>query len=269
MVVSTAIYPSLFDKSVLITGGAEGIGAAAVKLFCRQGSKVAFFDISESSSQALIEEIKKLQAADQSGGFTIPTFYQCDVTDLDRLRQQANQVLQDRGTVDVLVNNAAAAGAKSRVPSVEVTPESWDFDVNVNLRHVFFLTQAIIPSMQKQKSGNIINMGSISWRIPAVGTSVYIACKAAIMGLTKTHSKEFGKDGIRVNSVMPGAIATERQIKEVLTPEYRSYVMTNQTQQRDLEPAEVANLILFLASDDSSAITGSSYVVDGGWVSDP
>lgn len=112
-------------------------------------------------------------------------------------------------------------------------------------------------------------MGSISWRIPAVGTPVYIACKAAIMGITKTHSKEFGKHGIRVNSVMPGAIATERQIKEVLTPEYRSYVMTNQTQQRDLEPAEVANLILFLASDDSAAITGSSYIVDGGWVSDP
>ena len=89
------------------------------------------------------------------------------------------------------------------------------------------------------------------------------------MGITKTHSKEYGKDGIRVNSVMPGAIATERQIKEVLTPEYRSYVMTNQTQQRDLEPAEVANLILFLASDDSAAITGSSYIVDGGWVSDP
>jgi NAD(P)-dependent dehydrogenase (short-subunit alcohol dehydrogenase family) len=269
MVVSTAIYPSLLDKVILITGGAEGIGAAAVKLFCRQGSNVAFFDISESSSQALIEDIKNLQAADESGRFKVPTFYQCDVTDLEQLKRNADKVLKDFGTVNVLVNSAAAAGAKSRVPSSLVTLESWDFDVNVNLRHVFFLTQAIVPAMQKQKSGNIINMGSISWRIPAVGTPIYIACKAAIMGLTKTHSKEYGKDGIRVNSVMPGAIATERQIKEVLTPEYRAHVMTNQTQQRDLEPAEVANLILFLASDDSAAITGSSYIVDGGWVSDP
>ena len=269
MVVSTAIYPSLFDKVILITGGAEGIGAAAVKLFCRQGSKVAFFDISESSSQALIEGIKILQASDKVAAYTVPTFYQCDVTDLEQLKQNADRVLKDFGTVHVLVNSAAAAGAKSRVPSSQVTPESWDFDINVNLRHIFFLTQAVVPAMQKQKSGNIINMGSISWRIPAVGTPVYIACKAAIMGLTKTHSKEYGKDGIRVNSVMPGAIATERQIKEVLTEEYRSLVMRNQTHQRDLEPAEVANLILFLASDDSAAITGSSYVVDGGWVSDP
>ena len=126
MVVSTAIYPSLFDKVVLITGGAEGIGAAAVKSFCRQGSKVAFFDISEASSKALIEDIKKLQVADESGRYTIPTFYQCDVTDLDQLKQNADKVLRDFGTVNVLVNSAAAAGAKSRVPSSQVTPESWD-----------------------------------------------------------------------------------------------------------------------------------------------
>ena len=268
MAVSSAIYPSLQDKVVLITGGAEGIGAAAVELFCRQGSKVIFFDISEPSSKALIDQIKSLRDADKDSRTTVPTFYQCDVTDLDQLQQVAMRVLDDHETVDVLVNNAAAAGAKSRVPSVKVTPESWEFDVNVNLRHVFFLTQAIVPAMQKQGSGSIINMGSISWRIPAVGTPVYMACKAAIMGLTKTHSKEFGSDGIRVNSIMPGAIATERQIKEVLTPEYRALVMNSQTIKRDLVPKEVANVILFLASDDSSAVTGSSYVVDGGWVSD-
>ena len=268
MAVSSAIYPSLRDKVVLVTGGAEGIGGAAVELFCRQGSKVVFFDISESSSQSLIEDIKRLQNEDKDSRTTIPVFYKCDVTDLDQLKDVANRVLDEHGTVNVLVNNAAAAGAKSRVPSSQVTPESWDFDVNVNLRHVFFLTQAIIPAMQKQGSGSIINMGSISWRIPAVGTAVYMACKAAIMGLTKTHSKEYGSDGIRVNSIMPGAIATERQIKEVLTPEYRDLVMRSQTIKRDLVPKEVANVILFLASDDSSAVTGSSYVVDGGWVSD-
>ncbi|KAK3711862.1 hypothetical protein LTR37_009380 [Vermiconidia calcicola] len=266
--VSSAIYPSLRDKKVLITGGAEGIGAAAVELFCRQGSEVIFLDISEPSSTTLIESIKELQGADQESRITIPVFQQCDVTNLEELNEVAKRVLDECGTINVLVNNAAAAGAKSRVPSVQVTPESWDFDINVNLRHVFFLTQAIVPAMKKQGSGSIINMGSISWRIPAVGTPVYMACKAAIMGLTKTHSKEFGKDSIRVNSVMPGAIATERQIKEVLTPEYRELVMNSQTIKRDLMPEEVANVILFLASDDSSAVTGSSYVVDGGWVSD-
>ncbi|KAK3702133.1 hypothetical protein LTR37_015108 [Vermiconidia calcicola] len=250
MAHSSAIYPSLRDKKVLITGGAEGIGAAAVELFCRQGSEVIFLDISEASSKNLIESIKELSEADRDSRTTVPNWQQCDVTNLEELKEVAKRVLDNFGTIDVLVNNAAAAGAKSRVPSVQVTPESWDFDIN------------------KQGSGSIINMGSISWRIPAVGTPVYMACKAAIMGLTKTHSKEFGKDGIRVNSVMPGAIATERQIKEVLTPEYRELVIYSQTIKRDLMPKEVASVILFLASEDSSAVTGSSYVVDGGWVSD-
>lgn len=264
----SAIYPSLEGKIVLITGGAEGIGAATVELFCRQGSKVIFFDISESSAQTLIDKVKSQKEADKDTKTTIPIFYYCDVTNLDRLKVMANRVLDEHGGVGVLVNSAAAAAAKCRIPSLQVTPESWEFDINVNLRHIFFLTQAVIPAMQKQGSGSIINMGSISWRIPAAGMPVYAAAKSAIMGLTKTHSKEFGKDGIRVNSVMPGAIATQRQIKEVLTPEYRDYVMANQSMQRDLVPKEVASVILFLASDDSSGVTGSSYVVDGGWVSD-
>ncbi|KAK5164243.1 uncharacterized protein LTR77_009937 [Saxophila tyrrhenica] len=264
----SAIYPSLKDKTVVVTGGAEGIAAATVELFCRQGSKVIFFDISGTSADSLIKQIKQHQAEVNALPWTIPSFYYCDVTNLEQLRETAENVLKEHGTVDVLVNSAAAAGAKSRVPSVKVTPESWEFDINVNLRHVFFLTQRIVPAMQKQGRGSIINMGSISWRIPAVGTPVYMAAKAAIMGLTKTHSKEFGNEGVRVNSVMPGAIATERQIKEVLTKEYREEVMRNQTVKRDLVPQEVASVILFLASDDSSGVTGSSYVVDGGWVSD-
>ncbi|KAK3070393.1 hypothetical protein LTR53_010540 [Teratosphaeriaceae sp. CCFEE 6253] len=305
--VEYTIYPSLRGKTVLITGGAEGIGAAAVELFCRQGSKVILFDISEPSAVDLIDKVRQeasTNTVEQSWRPTIapPIFYQCDVTDLDQLSALARQVLDEHGPVHVLVNNAAAAGSKSRVPSTEMTPEIWDLDVATNLRHVMFLTQYIVPSMQKMGTGSIINMGSIvrfsslgdfvplpwiwsqllhrmpcdqtnrstqSWRIPAVGLPVYTMCKAAIMGLTRTHSKEFGKDGIRVNSIMPGAIATERQRKEVLTAEYRAEVMAAQSLQRDLLPEEVARVILFLASDDSSAVTGSSYVVDGGWVSDP
>ncbi|KAI0377901.1 3-oxoacyl-reductase [Hypomontagnella monticulosa] len=257
-----ATYPSLRGKTVLITGGAEGIGAASVELFCRQGSNVVFLDYSDTSAQKLLEKMKTIPGATQ------PTFMHCDVTDLPRLKECAEQTLAALGTVDVLLNSAARAGAQTRVPTAEVTAESWDQDLNVNLRHQFFLTQAVVPAMQKQGSGSIINMGSITWRIPAVGLPIYTMAKAAVMGMTKTHSKEFGKYGIRVNSVVPGAIATQRQIDEVLTEDYRAEVMAAQSLQRDLMPDEVARLILFLAADDSSAITGSSYVIDGGWVSD-
>ncbi|KAI6906335.1 hypothetical protein KC318_g1883 [Hortaea werneckii] len=267
------IYPSLRGKKILVTGGAEGIGASAVELFAQQGSKVALLDILESSTKALIESIEKKsnQAAQPPWAppIQVPTFYQCDVTNLDQLKAQAKKILDDfGGTIDVLVNNAAAAGGKSRIPSVGVTPESWDFDVNVNLRHAFFLTQAVVPSMQKQGRGSIINMGSITWRIPSTDTPVYATCKAAILGMTRTHSKEFGEDGIRVNSIMPGSIATERQRKEVLTPEYEAKVLAAQSLKRNLMPEEVGRVILFLASDDSSAVTGSSYIVDGGFVGD-
>ncbi|GAW10901.1 hypothetical protein EKO27_g2609 [Xylaria grammica] len=261
-----ATYPSLRGRTVLITGGAEGIGAAAVENFWQQGSNVVFLDISEASAQKLLD---RLRASHPESPTPLPKFLRCDVTDLDRLRACAEQVVAEHGAVDVLLNNAARAGALTRVPTEQVTPESWDTDINVNLRHQFFLTQAVLPGMKAKGKGSIINMGSITWRIPAEGLPVYTLSKAAIMGLTRTHSKEFGKWGIRVNSVMPGAIATQRQIDEVLTPEYRAEVMAAQTIQKDLTPEEVARLILFLAADDSSAITGSSYVVDGGWVSDP
>ncbi|XXG96803.1 hypothetical protein Hte_003094 [Hypoxylon texense] len=257
-----ATYPSLRGKTVLITGGAEGIGAASVELFCRQGSNVVFLDYSETSAEKLLGKIKNIPDVPQ------PTFMRCDVTDLARLKECAEKTLADHGTVDVLLNNAGAAGARSRVPSTGVTPESFDEDINVNLRHQFFLTQAVVPAMRRKGAGSVINMGSITWRVPAAGLPVYTLCKAAVMGMTRTHSKEFGPCGIRVNSVMPGAIATQRQIDEVLTDEYRAEVMAAQSIKRDLMPDEVARLILFLAADDSSAITGSSYIVDGGWVSD-
>ncbi|KAI1132479.1 hypothetical protein F5Y10DRAFT_231211 [Nemania abortiva] len=266
MAQNYATYPSLRGQTVLITGGAEGIGAACVEMFWQQGCSVVFLDISEASAAKLLD---KLRAAYPEAQSPLPKFMHCDVTDLDRLRACAEAVVAEHGAVDILLNNAASAGARTRVGTELVTPESWDLDVNVNLRHQFFLTQAVLPGMRAKGKGNIINMGSITWCIPATGLPVYTLCKAAVMGMTRTHSKEFGKWGIRVNSVMPGAIATQRQIDEVLTPEYRAEVMAAQTIQRDLGPQEVARLILFLAADDSSAITGSSYVVDGGWVSDP
>lgn len=257
-----ATYPSLRSKTVLITGGAEGIGAAAVELFCRQGSNVVFLDWSEASAGKLIDRIKTIPDA------TTPQFLHCDVTNLDQLKQCAEKTLAEHGTVDVLINNAAAAGANARVPTPRVTPESFDYDISVNLRHQFFLTQHVVPAMKARGSGSIINMGSITWRIPATDVPVYTTAKAATMGMTRMHSKEFGPSGIRVNSIMPGSIATQRQIDEVLSPEYEAHTMANQSLKRLILPDEVARLMLFLAADDSSAITGGSHVIDGGWVGD-
>lgn len=257
-----ATYPSLRTKRVLVTGGAEGIGAAAILAFAAQGAQTIVLDISEPSATALIEQIRSL-------GHPVPDFHQCDVTDLSRLKSIADEVLARYGAIDVLVNNAASAGGLARAATDEVTPEIWDFNIAVNLRHQFFLSQYLAPAMREQKSGSIINMGSITWRIPAVGLPVYTTCKAAVTGLTRTHAKEFGVDGVRVNSIMPGSIATERQKQEVLTKEYEAYTLEAQSIKRVLVPEEVARVILFLASDDASGVTGSSYVVDGGWVGDP
>ncbi|KAG5749178.1 hypothetical protein H9Q69_003691 [Fusarium xylarioides] len=257
-----ATYPSLQDKTVLITGGAEGIGAATVELFTLQGSQVIFIDIAEDSAKKTIDRAVS-RAKDANVQAKAPIFYSCSVSDLPRLQDTVKRIQDKYGMIHILVNNAAAAGNRARLETENVRPEDWEVNINTNLRHVFFMSQAVLPAMREAKSGSIINLGSITWRIPAQGTPVYGACKAGIMGLTRTQSKEYGKYNIRINSVMPGAIATQRQRDEVLTPEYREEVMRGQSLQRDLEPEEVAKVIVFLGSDEASGVTGSSYVVDG------
>ncbi|RMJ03382.1 hypothetical protein CDV36_015091 [Fusarium kuroshium] len=270
MPLNHAIYPSLYGKTVLVTGGAEGIGASIVELFCLQGCHVFFLDIATVSAQQTIERVNLLCAKSDSrfGPLTPPTFFQGDVTNLPDLQSAVDNIVKEHGVVNILINNAAAAGAKARLDTDKVTPEDWDFQCNASLRHIFFLTQAVLPTMKAVGSGSIVNMGSITWRIPAAGQPVYGACKAAVMGLTRIQSKETGPWNIRINSVMPGAIATQRQRDEVLTPEYRAEVMRNQSLQRDLEPEDVAKVVIFLASDEANGVTGSTYVVDGGWCSD-
>jgi NAD(P)-dependent dehydrogenase (short-subunit alcohol dehydrogenase family) len=165
--------------------------------------------------------------------------------------------------LDVLINNA---GNDQRHAVEEVTPELWDRLMAVNLRHQFFATQAALPALRQSGFGSIVNMSSIAWIIPSVGLPVYVAAKAAIVGLTRTLAREVGKDNIRVNAILPGAIVTEKQRRLVLTPEYSAEILASQSLKRHLVPDEVARLALFLAADDSSAITGQSHIVDGGWV---
>ena len=147
-----------------------------------------------------------------------------------------------------------------------MTPEYWDDCIERNLRHYFFCMQAVLPAMKAAGRGSIINLSSIAWMIPSTGLPVYVAAKAAIVGLTRTLAHELGPAGIRVNAVLPGAIATEKQKRLVYTPEYKAQIMARQALKRDILPEDVARLVLFLAADDSSAITNQSYVVDGGWV---
>lgn len=270
MTAGHAIYPSLHGKNVVITGGAEGIGAAAVELFSLQGSRVFFLDIAADSAQKTIDRVASLSSSREgSPALVPPVFFHCDVTDLDKLQATASRILEEHGTVHVLVNNAAAAAAACRVGTEDVTPASWDLSINTNLRHVFFLSQAFLPAMRAAGGGSIVNMGSITWRIPAAGTPAYAACKAGIMGMTRAQSKEFGRFNVRINSVMPGSVATQRQVDEVLTDEYRAEVLRSQSLQRHLTPMDVAKVIVFLGSDEASGVTGSSYTVDGGWCSDP
>src|SRR5580658_235656 len=251
-----AVYPSLKDRAVLITGGATGIGESFVSHFARQGSRVAFFDIQDEPAQRLVADL----AAE---GCPAPHYFHCDVTDISALQLAVNKVLGALGTVDVLVNNAAN---DQRHAIEEVTPEYWDQSIAVNLRPQFFMIQAVLPAMRKAGRGAIINMSSISWMVPSTGLPLYTTAKAGIVGLTRTLANELGQEGIRVNAILPGAIVTERQKRLWYTPEYKARIMASQALKRDILPDDVARLVLFLAADDSSAITNQSYIVDGGWM---
>ena len=251
-----ATYPSLRDRVIIVTGGATGIGEAIVEAFAKQNAQVAFLDIQDEAAEQLAKGLTTDKA-------TVPVYYRCDLTDIAQVRQTAQSILKRFRTVDVLVNNA---GNDTRHKVAEVTSDSWDQMIAVNLKHQFFMAQAVIPSMQKAQRGSIINMSSIGWVIPSTNQVVYVTAKAAIVGLTRTLSHELGDDNIRVNCIMPGAILTDRQRRLWLTEEYKREILANQALKRMILPEEVARLVLFLASDDSSAITNQSYVIDGGWV---
>ncbi|KAJ5721723.1 short chain dehydrogenase [Penicillium malachiteum] len=259
-----AIYPSLSNKTVLVTGGAEGIGAATVERFAYQGCQVLILDINKEAAQRTITHISHLQSQTKESPSTkTPIFYPCDLSSLEETKAIIAKILAEWTTIDVLINNAAATGKGARLRTEDVTSDSWDFLTR-------FLPHSGSPSSdESRRAGSIVNIGSITWRIPAPDSPVYAACKAAVMGLTRVQSKEVGAANIRINSVMPGAIVTQRQREDVLTPESRAEVMRGQSLQRDLLPEEVAKVIVFLASDKASGVTGSIYTVDGGWCSDP
>lgn len=247
-----ATYPDLAGKVVLVTGGASGIGAAIVRRFAAQGSRVGFLDIKDGDGQALAAEL---------GGSA--RYVRADLTDIPALRAGIAQVRDALGPVGVLVNNAAH---DERHRTEDVTPEYWDDRVAVNLRHQFFAAQAVLPDMQAAGGGSIINFGSVSWMIGQGGMAAYTACKSAVLGLTRSLARDYGPDNIRVNAIAPGWIMTERQKTLWLTPEGEQELMQRQCLKRGLQPDEIARVALFLASEEASACTNQHYVVDGGWV---
>jgi NAD(P)-dependent dehydrogenase (short-subunit alcohol dehydrogenase family) len=252
---SRASYPDLAGKSIFITGGGSGIGAAFTESFARQKAKVAFLDIAAEPSQALAKKI-----AAETGN--APHFFQCDVRDIAALQSAIDQAQAKIGDISVLINNAAS---DDRHSFESVTPEYWDERFATNLRHMFFAANAIAPQMQRLGGGSIINMSSIIWRLARTGLPAYITCKAAVIGLTRTQSREYGPHNIRVNAISPGAVWTERQIKLWYTPDFEREMMEGQCLPSRIFPEDIANMALFLASDAAAKCTSQDFTVDAGW----
>ena len=247
----TARYPSLEGRVCLVTGGGSGIGATIVTRFVEQGARVAFLDIDEKSSQALVEQFPRNK----------PLFLPCDLRDIDALRRAVDEAAKQLGPIRVLVNNAAR---DDRHEWDKVTPEYWDQCLQVNLRHQFFAAQAVVPQMEKAGGGSIINFGSVSWMRNLPGMVGYTTAKAAINGLTKTLANEFGAKNIRVNCVVPGAVVTERQRQLWSSPAQDKAILDLQSLKFRLTPDHVAPMVLFLAADDSAGCTGQNFIVNAG-----
>jgi len=249
-----ASYPSLIDQVVLVTGGATGIGAATVEQFALQGAQVAFLDLADAPALTLVDDLA--QRCPHK-----PLFLHCDLTEIDGLQSAIAAIAAQLGTPRVLINNAAN---DERHRFEDVTPASWDMGMAVNLRHQFFAAQAVAPAMKAAGGGSIINMSSISWMIPTANLSVYVAAKSAIIGMTRSMAHDFGPHNIRVNCVLPGSILTEKQQRLYMTPAHEQELFRVQSLKRYILPEEVSRLLLFLAAEDSSAITNQSYIIDGG-----
>jgi NAD(P)-dependent dehydrogenase (short-subunit alcohol dehydrogenase family) len=247
--MSSAIYPSLKGKRVVVTGGGSGIGAGIVAGFVRQGSEVIFLDVADEDSKAL--------AAHLSGAEIAPVYIRCDLTDLEAMAK----TFADIGPVDVLVNNA---GNDDRHSLADITPAYWDERISVNLRHMLFATQAVAPGMKARGGGAIINFGSISWHLGLPDLVLYETAKAGIEGMTRALARELGPDDIRVTCVVPGNVKTKRQEKWY-TPEGEAEIVAAQALKGRLVPDHVASLVMFLASDDASLCTGHEYWIDAGW----
>jgi D-xylose 1-dehydrogenase len=249
MTTAFASYPSLKNKRVVVTGGGSGIGAGIVEGFARQGAEVIFVDIAVEESVRLATRLEHSPIK--------PVFQRCDLTDLAAIQSFFSQV----GPIDVLVNNAAN---DDRHSLADITPEYWDQRMAVNLRHLLFCAQAVVPGMKSRGGGAIINFGSVSWHLGLSDLVLYETAKAGIEGMTRGLARELGPDNIRVTCIVPGNVRTPRQLKWY-TPEGEAQIVAQQCLKDRLLPEHVAALVMFLASDDARMCTGHEYWIDAGW----
>jgi NAD(P)-dependent dehydrogenase (short-subunit alcohol dehydrogenase family) len=251
--MSFATYPSLRDRSVIVTGGASGIGAEIVRAFAGQGSKVGFVDVDVERGGAL--------AAELSAKARPVRFEACDLRDVDALKRAFASLAAAQGPALVLINNAAR---DDRHGWEQVTPEYYDERIATNLRHMFFAIQAVAPGMIAAGGGSIVNLGSDSWWRATGGFPVYTTAKAAIHGLTRGMARDLGAHRIRVNTLVPGWTMTERQRTLWVTPEALAQQLREQCLPDPIEPVYVARMALFLASDDAAMCTANNYMVEAG-----
>jgi NAD(P)-dependent dehydrogenase (short-subunit alcohol dehydrogenase family) len=251
--LSSARYPSLEGAVVLVTGGASGIGEAMARAFVAQGSRVGFVDLDDARGHALAEELT-------AGGATT-CFEPCDLRDIDALRTAFARVKQALGPIGVLVNNAAR---DDRHGWQDVTPDYYDERMATNLRHMFFAIQTVAPDMIAAGKGSIINFGSNSWFEAVGGLPVYATAKSAVHGMTRSFARELGKHRIRVNTIVPGWVMTERQKTLWANPQAIARHLERQCLPDLIEPVYLANMALFLASDDAAMCTANNYMVEAG-----
>ncbi|MDO3381722.1 SDR family NAD(P)-dependent oxidoreductase [Gilvimarinus algae] len=248
------LYPSLRGKTVFITGGATGIGACMVEAFLYQGAKVGFVDIAAEEGKSLAEHL--------ASDYPAAVFFEpCDVTDVPALRRAIEAIEGHLGQVDVLINNVAN---DKRCDPLTLADDNWHSSLAVNLDAAFFTTRAIAPGMAANGGGVIINFSSINALLGPAQMPSYVTAKAGLLGLTRALASDFASDNIRVNAIIPGWVATDKQLEKWLTPDMEAKWMENVRLKRRLVPADVANMALFLASSDAAMITGQQFVVDGG-----
>lgn len=250
----TAIYPDLKGRSVFITGGGSGIGAGLTEAFLRQGARVAFVQRSDATGFC-----DQMEAATGNR----PLFIACDITDAEALQSAIKMAATAHGDVQVLVNNAAN---DQRHSLADITPDFMDWALAINFKCYVTACQAVIPAMQAAGKGAIINITSISYMMGNAEFPLYTAANSALNGLTRSLAREFGAARIRVNALAPGWVMTPKQIEKWATPEGVAAHMKRQCLPDQLQPADIAEGVLFLASDASRAMTGQALVIDGGVV---
>lgn len=250
----TTTYPSLHNKRVFVTGGGSGIGADIVSAFVKQGAFVAFADRDVAASTTLTGAL-----ANEAHP---PRFIACDLSDMDALKSAVADAHAHCGDFDILVNNTAN---DERHQFLDVSSEFFDDKVSINLKAAFFAAQAIMPGMVRRGGGSIINLGSTGWKNKVPGYAVYATCKSAVNGLTRSLAREFGPHSVRVNTLTPGWVMTERQLAKWVDAAGEAEMDQNQCLPGRIVGSDIANMALFLGSTDSRMITAQEFVVDAGW----